>query len=62
MNTKKNLKIASLLSALTIAIGMVLMIFMILVENEPGVIPLLLIIVGTGWHFIIRHNSRSQHT
>lgn len=58
----KKLKIHSLLSLLTIALGGTLLIYMIVVEDEPGAIPLLLIVVGTGWYFFTRYNTRSQHT
>jgi len=60
-NTKK-LKMHSLLSVLTLVMGVALLIFMIVVEDEPGAIPLLLIVAGTGWYFITRNRIRSQHT
>ena len=60
-NTKK-LKIHSLLSVLTAVIGVALLIFMIVVEDEPGAIPLLLILGGTGWYFITRYRARLQQT
>jgi len=60
-NTKK-LKMHSLLSVLTLVMGVALLIFMIVVEDEPGAIPLLLIVVGTGWYFINQNRIRSQHT
>ena len=49
------------LSALTIVVGLVLMIFMIYTESEPGAIPLLLVGLGIGWHVIARVRARSQH-
>jgi lipoprotein signal peptidase len=36
-----------LISFLTILVGLLLMIYMIKVEDEPGALPLLLIILGT---------------
>lgn len=60
-NTKK-LKIHSLLSVLTGVIGVALLIFMIVVEDEPGAIPLLLIVAGTGWYVITRYRARLQQT
>ncbi len=57
----KKLKIHSLLSILTMIIGVALLIFMIVVEDEPGAIPLLLIAAGTGWYFISRYRIRTQH-
>ena len=54
-------RVHTLLSALTILLGAVLLIYMVTVESEPGAIPLLLIVVGTGWYFITRARARSQH-
>ncbi|WP_445666266.1 PEP-CTERM sorting domain-containing protein [Fodinibius sp. AD559] len=61
VNTKK-LKTHSLLSILTIVFGVAFLIFMIVVEDEPGTIPLLLIVAGTGWYFITRYRLRSKET
>lgn len=62
INTFENLKLHKLISALVIVMGCMLMIYMIVVEDEPGAIPLLLIVAGTGWYFITRNRIRSQHT
>ncbi len=56
----KRLKMHSLLSGLTTIIGVALLIFMIVVEDEPGAIPLLLIAAGTGWYLISRYRIRTQ--
>lgn len=50
-----------ILSALTVALGVVLLIYMVTVENEPGGIPLLLIVLGGGWHLTTRARIRSHH-
>ncbi len=55
-----NFRIQNLLSILMIVLGIVLMIFMILVESEPGGIPILLVLIGAGWYLITRLRSRSQ--
>lgn len=47
-----------LLSLLTLSVGVLLLIYMISVEDEPGAIPLLLIIIGTGWYFISRRQKK----
>lgn len=60
-NTKK-LEIHSLLSILTIVLGTVLLIFMIVVEDEPGAIPLLLIGVGIVLYFIIQSKNSVGET
>jgi hypothetical protein len=38
-----------ILSVVTILLGTILLIYMIKVEDEPGALPLLLIIIGTLW-------------
>ena len=50
-----------LLSTLSIVIGIVLLIYMIYVEDEPGGIPLLLIVFGIAWYLITRRRIRSHH-
>lgn len=54
MNTLEQLKLYKLISAVTIAIGIVLLIYMISVESEPGAIPLLLVTLGAGCYGITR--------
>ena len=53
------LKLQSLLSKITLLLVLVLLIFMIIVEDEPGAIPLFLILAGTTWYFWVR---RKMHT
>lgn len=48
------------LSLVTIGIGVVLLIYMIRVESEPGLLPLLLVVLGTAWYFITRSRARSH--
>lgn len=45
----QRLKISKIGSVLTVLLGTTLMIYMIKVEDEPGALPLFLIIIGTGW-------------
>ncbi|MEA1882091.1 MAG: hypothetical protein U9N31_06800 [Candidatus Marinimicrobia bacterium] len=59
-NTSEKLKMHTLISVITIAIGVVLMIYMIFVEDEPGGIPLLLIVFGIGGYFVTRVRIRSH--
>ena len=54
MTTIKKGKLHKIILGLIITIGILLMIFMISVEGEPGAIPLLLIVTGIGWYFITR--------
>lgn len=55
------LQMQRLLSGITAAIGVILMIYMITIESEPGAIPLLLTVTGTGWYFFTRYKIRSQN-
>ena len=50
----------TLTSLIIVGLGVVLLIYMISVESEPGAIPLLLIVVGAGWYFIMRTRSQSD--
>jgi hypothetical protein len=49
LNAANSLSIQTLLSSLILVMGLVLMIYMIRVESEPGALPLLMVIVGLGW-------------
>lgn len=48
------------LSLLVAAIGTVLMIFMITVEDEPGLLPLVMIVVGGVWFLVTLNRSRAS--
>jgi hypothetical protein len=61
MNMLEKLRMQKGTSVLTIAIGFLLLIYMVLVEDEPGAIPLLLIISGSVWYFITRARTQSHH-
>lgn len=52
----------TLLSVLTIGVGIVLMAGKIYADSEPGAIPLLMIVLGAGGYFITRAQIRSQKT
>lgn len=54
------LKWGKILSVLTIALGAVLLIFMITVEDEPGAVPLFLIVTGSVWLMINRYQVKKQ--
>lgn len=58
----KKLKMHKLLALLTIFIGLALVTFMVVVEDEPGALPLALTVIGTGWYFVTRSRIRSQIT
>lgn len=48
-----------LLPAITIALGFLLLMYMIIVEDEPGAVPLLLIAFGIGWYIISKARTPS---
>lgn len=56
----ENLKWGRLLSVLTILLGTILTIYMIIVENEPGALPLFLIILGISWLIINQYQIKKQ--
>lgn len=55
----QKLKYYSIAPLLTIFIGVLLLIYMISVEGEPGALPLLLISIGTGWFLKIKLNHKT---
>ena len=57
----QKLKFNSIFSILTILLGVALLIFMIKVEDEPGALPLLLIIIGTIWFIINRVRIKKRN-
>lgn len=54
----QRLKLSRMLSVLTILVGTALLIYMITVEDEPGAIPLILIIIGIVWFIINREQIK----
>ena len=49
-----------LIPALVILLGIALLVYMVTVESEPGLIPLLLIASGTTWYLVARARFRSR--
>ncbi len=60
MNNPAKFRRQTRMALLTIVIGVVLLIMMIVVEREPGALPLLLIVSGLGCYGITRVRMRSQ--
>ena len=54
----QKLKLSKVLSVLTILLGTALMIYMIRVEDEPGALPLILIIIGIVWFIVNRYQIK----
>ena len=60
-NMANKRKVHTLLSAAITLVGLLLMIYMIVWEDEPGAVPLLLIAVGIGWFVVTRVRMRPPH-
>jgi len=58
-NYSKKLKIHRILSILILAIGVMVLIYGIIVEDEPTLVALLLIVSGTVWYIITRSKIKS---
>jgi len=58
-NYSKKLKIHRILSILILALGFMVLIYGIIVEDEPTLVALLLIVSGTVWYIITRSKIKS---
>jgi len=54
-------KKATIFSIATIFLGLLLLVYMIVVEDEPGALPLLIVIIGVAW-FIINHLRNKKNS
>lgn len=59
MQKTQDLKVHRILSLLALAVGLLLMTYMIVYESEPGALPLLLVVVGGGWYVVTLARGRS---
>jgi hypothetical protein len=62
MNKSANIKMQTSLALLVLVLGIFLLIYMIVVEDEPGALPLFLILLGTAWLVKIRLGLRRKHS
>jgi len=60
MKTMMSRRINHTLSLLMITLGVFLLAYMILIEDEPGAIPLLMIIIGVCWYLVTKRSLKSQ--
>ena len=60
MDAPEKLKVQKMLSALIVAVGFVLMAGKIYADSEPGAIPMLLVVLGTGLHLVSRARARPR--
>jgi hypothetical protein len=56
----RTVKLQLWLSAAVAAIGAALLAMMVVVESEPGALPLALLVVGIGWHLVARRRLRTH--
>lgn len=56
--TQKSFRLQRLLSAIVTLGGVILMVGKIVVDSEPGAIPLLLVVLGIGWYITTRIRAR----
>lgn len=50
-----------IVSSIVLTMGLILLVFMITVENEPGALPLALVLSGLIWQFVIRRKRKLQN-
>jgi uncharacterized membrane protein len=60
-NNMKKLKMHTLLSIITFVLGVLLVIIVGYVEDDPSIPPVLMILCGIGWFIITRIKIRSLH-
>ena len=58
MDTPEKPKVRKVLSALIVAVRFVLVAGKIYADSEPRAIPMLLVVLGTGWHLVARARAR----
>jgi hypothetical protein len=60
MKTSNAARLPTLGPLLTLLVGLVLLAYMVIVEDEPGAIPLALVVGGMLWFFVPRFRARSR--
>ena len=56
----QTLKISQIIAFILLFLGIGLLVFMITVEDEPGALPLILILLNTIWLFVLRYKSKKN--
>ncbi len=57
-HAQQKLKVHGLLSLLLVGLGGLLLVLMVVVESEPGLVPLVMITVGVAWFLATRYRNR----
>jgi hypothetical protein len=60
MTTSRSLNVQTLLAATLLALGILLVAFMVTTEGEPGALPLALVLAGAGWLAAARWRARKR--
>ncbi len=56
----QNLKLSKALSLLTVIMGVILLVYMIVFEDEPGALPLFLVVTGIVWFIVNQYRIKKQ--
>lgn len=60
MERNQKLNLQKTVSKVIIILGMALLTYGVIVEDEPTAIPLLMIVSGTVWYFIIKSRTKTH--
>lgn len=55
----KSLKLNRVGSLVTVAVGLILLAYMVTVEDEPGALPLAMLLAGAAWYVATRRRMRA---
>ena len=56
----KTLKLNRVGSLVTVAVGLILLAYMVTVEDEPGALPLAMLLAGAAWYVATRRRMRAD--
>ena len=57
----KKLRVHALLASIVLLLGLVMLIAMIVIESEPGGIPVVAVLVGAGWLIATCRRMQRHH-
>jgi hypothetical protein len=60
-HSSRKLLVHTVLSMLVTALGIAGVLYMIFVEDDPAIVPLVLIALGIGWFILARLRLRPRH-
>ena len=62
MGTTRSSTVQTTVAATLLALGLVLLAWMVVVEGEPGALPLALVLAGGGWLALVRRRVRRRRS